>query len=878
MTKRELTRPYEPNPALRAVYRRFFEKIQVDEAWVRSVKDLASEGSIVYVLRNLNFIDFLALDYLTKRHRLPQIRFVNDLGLWILNPMGKGWLNAILPPKTVSRSVELEDALERGGSAALFLKRPPGMLDVAAGASGGRGLQEGDGLVRTLFELQRKRERPILLVPQVFVWTKFPDSRGTEPFDFILGPREWPSPLRTVAQFLYNYKHVELKLGEPIELAKFLADNPGSPDPVLVRRLTYAVLGRLERERRSVTGPADKPPERVRQEIIRSPKMRAVIDDLADERTDKYMLRQRALEMLRELQATPDRTTIKALEVIFERVFTRIYAGIEFNKGDIERLRNAAKAGVLVLLPSHKSHIDYLILSYIFNQHNLPLPVIAAGDNLNFFPMGGVFRRGGAFFIRRSFRGDRLYAAVVDAYVRRLLRSGYPVELFLEGGRSRTGKLLAPKFGLLNMVADAALAIPDQECFFVPISIGYERVIEAQGYERELRGAEKTKEDAAGLLKSSELLRHRYGTINMQVGQILTFGEIRREIELPADAPLTPAKRRSLVTRLGNRVMDEINRVTAVTPGALTALTLLSHEQRGIGHSELLDYCAKLLSVAEGMGARASQTLRTASGTLRPEALREACQMFIDADVVEIQFLEDPIAAGKKAGPGATYSVLRNKRLSLDTSKNIIVHFFVERALVAMALLTAPASSTSPGLRQATFSWVRERVQALSKLFKFEFRFRADAPFEAIFQDTVRAMAEAGEVVQSGDYLAHGPGHDGWDGHLWLRTYASILQNFIEGYYVAARALELLEKSPMAEKELTKKALALGHRLFLEGAIERAEAVSKTIVQNAFQAFIDHGYLTVRDTKLDLVDSMASRPAFNAIADGIRAWIPERTA
>src|SRR5450432_617036 len=781
MAKHELTRPYEPNPALRAVYRRFFEKIQVDDAWVRSVKNLAAEGSIVYVLRNLNFIDFLALDYLTKRHKLPQVRFVNDLGLWILNPMGKGWLNAILPPKTISRSAELEDALERGGSATLFLKRPPGVLDLAAGASGGRGLQEGDGLVRTLFELQRKRERPILLVPQVFVWTKFPDSRGTEPFDFILGPREWPSPLRTVAQFLYNYKHVELKLGEPIDLAAFLKDSPGSPDPVLVRRLTYAVLGRLERERRSVTGPAEKPPERVRQEIIRSPKIRAVIDDLADERTDKYMLRQRAREMLRELQATPDRTTIKALEVIFDRVFTRIYAGIEFNKGDIERLRNAAKAGVLVLLPSHKSHIDYLILSYIFNQHNLPLPVIAAGDNLNFFPMGAIFRRGGAFFIRRSFRGDRLYAAVVDAYVRRLLRSGYPVELFLEGGRSRTGKLLAPKFGLLNMVADAALAIPDKECFFVPISIGYERVIEAQGYERELRGGEKTKEDAAGLLKSSELLLHRYGTINMQVGTILTFGEIRKEIELAPGAVLSPAKRRSLVTRLGNRVMDEINRVTAVTPGALTALTLLSHEQRGIGHAELIDYAAKLLSVAESMGARTSQTLRTPAGRLRPEALREACQMFIDAEIVELQYLEDPSASSKKASEGASYSVLRNKRLALDTSKNIIVHFFVERALVAMALLTASGAPNAP--EPANFSWVRERVQALSKLFKFEFRFRADAPFEAIFEKTVQAMVSAGEVVHDGEKLAAGAGHSGWSGLGWLRTYASILHNFIEGYY-----------------------------------------------------------------------------------------------
>jgi len=352
------------------------------------------------------------------------------------------------------------------------------------------------------------------------------------------------------------------------------------------------------------------------------------------------------------------------------------------------------------------------------------------------------------------------------------------------------------------------------------------------------------------------------------VGTILTFAEIRKEIELPPGIVLSPAKRRSLVTRLGNRVMDEINRVTAVTPGALTALTLLSHEQRGIGHADLVDYCSKLLSVAEGMGARTSQTLRTPSGALRPEALREACQMFIDAEIVEVQYLDDPSGSSKKAGGGATYSVLRNKRLALDTSKNIIVHFFVERALVAMALLTAPG--------EATFGWVRERVQALSKLFKFEFRFRADAPFEAIFSSTVSAMVRAGEVVHDHDTLSDGPGHDGWSGRHWLRTYASILQNFIEGYYVAARALELLEKSPMAERDLTKKALAFGHRLFLEGGIERAEAVSKPILQNAFQAFIDHGYLTVRDTKLDLADGMAARAAFASVAEGIRAWIPGR--
>src|SRR5678816_3451043 len=131
MSDRELTRTYEPNPVLRAVYRPFFDKIHVDEAWVTAVRDLAARGSVIYVLRNLNFVDFLALDYLTKRYGLPQVRFVNDLGLWILNPLGKGWLNALLPQRFTPRE-ELEDALGRGGSAALFLKRPPGLVDAVS--------------------------------------------------------------------------------------------------------------------------------------------------------------------------------------------------------------------------------------------------------------------------------------------------------------------------------------------------------------------------------------------------------------------------------------------------------------------------------------------------------------------------------------------------------------------------------------------------------------------------------------------------------------------------------------------------------------------------------------------------------------------------
>jgi glycerol-3-phosphate O-acyltransferase len=645
-----------------------------------------------------------------------------------------------------------------------------------------------------------------------------------------------------VAQFFFNYRHVELKLGEPIDLREFLREANGMSESSRVRRLTYTVLRRLERERRSVTGPAEKAPERVRQEIVRSPKLRGVIDDLVDERTTRYELSSRALEMLKELQATPDRTTIKGLEVVFDQVFKTVYAGVEWERADIDRLKAAAREGALILLPSHKSHVDYLILSYVFNQQNLPLPLIAAGDNLNFFPVGGIFRRGGAFFIRRAFRGDRLYAAVVDAYVRRLIRDGYPIELFLEGGRSRTGKLLPPKFGMLNMLVDAALAVPERPTFFVPVSIGYEQVIEARSYERELSGGDKAKEDAAGLLKSRDLLRNRYGRISLQIGQLLSLEEITRELGVPTDAPLSPPKRRALVTRLGNRVMDEINRVTAVTPGSLVALVLLIQRGGALSHAELVQRAERLLSIMERLGARTSPALRTATGALGVDSLREALQMFADTELIEV-VSAPPDEGGVKsrsarAGDGSFYLVPPGKRLSLDTSKNVILHFFVERALVALAVLALP---------DPTLDLVRERVRALSRLFKVEFRFRADQPFEAIFEATVRGMVEAGELDATGGRLQPGAGRPGATGRETLECYSSLLASFVEGYQVAARALGHLEKGRLGEKELVKKGLSVGRDLLADGTIERPEAVSKPMIQNALQAFVDHGYLLHRE-------------------------------
>lgn len=879
---------YEPNPALAWIYQRFFEQIGVDEAWAERVRGAEARGTVVYVLRNLSFVDFLALDYLTKKLGLPRIRFANDLGLWVLEPqMGRGLLSMFKPRREPDDVGRLRQAIDEGASAALFLKRPPTLLEPSpimrrrsgpAVAVPSRGKKEGDVFLRTILEAQRASATPILLVPQVFVWTRSPDERKHNVVDALFGPREWPGKIRTVTQFLMNWRHVALRAGEPLDVREFLTSEADTPDDVLVRRLTYALLRRLERERRAVVGPTKKPADRVRDQVVRSPRVQKIIRDMAGEgEAERRVLTWRAVAMLRELEAQADPNALRALDTAFDASVARMYSGFEIDEPGLARLREASKDGTLILLPSHKSHVDYLILTRLFYRANMPVPLVAAGDNLSFFPLGPILRRGGAFFIRRSFKGDRLYATVVDAYMRRLMKDGFPLEFFLEGTRSRTGKLLPPKLGLLSIVVDAVLGASQPEggtegrkVYFCPISIGYERVVEEREYVRELTGGEKKKEDVRGLMSAAETALGRYGHLNVQFGELLTIDGVLAELGQTSRA-LSPARRRGLVTRLAYRVMNEINRVTAVTPSALVATTLLTHGQRGIAHADLVAGAERIARMLHEHDARftPSLLLDAPTFTIRHAALREALELFHRAGHVETQEPGVPVGETRerpKPGPNAIYVVPDVARLSLDIGKNLLVHFFVSRAMIATSLVAADGE-------ELAHDALAERVQALSRLFKYEFQFRADASFETILEETIEAMRTCGEISRDADVVRLARAGES---RARVLLYTRMIRSFLDGYRVAARTIAALVKGPVAPKDLAKRAITVGERMFLSGEIECREGVSRPVIENAFLAFVDQGYVGRSEGKYVLAESFANPDAVRTIEGRIAAYAPRR--
>jgi len=837
------------------VSRRLFQHLDIEPAWAEAAREVSARGPVVYVLRNASVIDYLALDHLTRRLSLPEIGYVNAL------------TGAIAPAAEGRTPAErLRRVVDGGGSAALFLKRGPQL-----GGGPQRGRSEGSSLLEALLDQQRADDgrREVMMLPTLFVWTPNAERRGDfSIWDAVLGPQDTPTDLRRASQFLLNYRSCRLVSGDPLSLQEFVAQQDDEePDAALVRRLTYALLRKVERQRRVITGPAQKPPDRVRQELLRSPKLRATLDELAGPRPeDRTALLEKADGILQEMQTIPDPQTLSSLSLVADQLFANAYAGVDVDEEGLDRLRTLQGEGSVILLPSHKSHVDYIVLTWMLRNNGIQAPVIAAGDNLSFFPAGPLLRRCGAFYIRRKFRGDKLYAALLDAYMRKLLRDGFMIEFFLEGTRSRTGKLLPPMLGLLNMIVASALSMDRRKLFFVPVSIGYERMMEESVFSRELSGGEKRKEDLGALFKATGVLTEHWGRINIQFGEAIDLDELRRERDLATGEVVKPAKRRAIVKRLAYMVMSDINRVTAVTPGALVALALLSHGPHGVSYRELVARCARLMSLMQRLGARISPSLLS-DDVLREEAVRDILRLYVRGGLVEQHVPGDTLTAeGKRRaalyqGTDVIFTAESDKRLRIDFAKNHIIHWLVERALIAVGHQFGPADAVEE-------SELRERVRSLSRLFKYEFTFRADADFDTIFDDVLADMTEQGELRRDGRALVPGE-----DGRPWLQFLSGTLRNFLEAYVVAARSLHALLKGPLDRKELLQRALRQGERMFLEGEIERSEAVSHPLLDNAFSAFVDQGYLTKRIDELTLADSFASDGALRAVEGRITAYL-----
>jgi glycerol-3-phosphate O-acyltransferase len=260
-------------------------------------------------------------------------------------------------------------------------------------------------------------------------------------------------------------------------------------------------------------------------------------------------------------------------------VWNRLYDGVELHH--LDNLQSVIDANEVVYVPCHRSHMDYLLLSYVIYQSGYAIPHIAAGVNLNLPVIGRIMRQGGAFFIRRSFAGNPLYTTVFTKYLGLMMARGHAIEYFIEGGRSRTGRLLQPKTGALTMTVRSFLRDPKRPVVFVPVYFGYERVVEGNTYINELSGKPKEKESVWGMLKTLPALRRRFGKVHVSLGEQIRLDELLGQYSPDGvgTGGRKPGWMNALVDDLA-RIMRNINSAAYVTPINLLAMVLWPHRSR----------------------------------------------------------------------------------------------------------------------------------------------------------------------------------------------------------------------------------------------------------------------------------------------------------
>ena len=844
---------------LRLVVRILFAHVLFDQRSVDTIRDASHQArSLVYVMQTRSLLDYLYFNYALLERDLPLAHFSNGARTAWLRGLLAGLTELVRRRPREAPEDQLQALALAGEAAFLFLERPRQDPKEARAYS-----------QAYLFKLVRAQkmlppDEAIVLVPLALFWERRPDPQHQTVVDEVFGTVQSPGTLRKTVGWIQALWQSALHFGDPIAqaadpilLGEFLAEYPQAGSADASELLRDRLEEQFRQEQHLLLGPAAERPERLWRELEQRPEIAEALAHVARAGAEDGLAigdvagaRRLAHRHFLEIASRPSLRMFKFFSLVLGLVFHKIYDGFEIDELGLERVRQAGRDACLVLIPSHKSHVDYLVISYLFYHAGLHPPLIAAGQNLAFWPLGWFFRKAGAFFIRRSFKGQHLYPVVFREYLVRMMEQRYPVEFFIEGTRSRTGKLVKPKYGMLDMIVRACASGRVDAIKLVPISVGYEQIVEQETYRRELMGAEKRPESLAELLKAPRFLASRYGRLYVQFSEPIDLVAYLERYGVHRPRPDEEALERMTV-RLAHRIIYDINGVTTVTPSALAATVLLNNQTRNIDRHRLLHEVAFLLHVLmePSRGVRLSRTLRDQLAARRAllaqalggdggggDELGEVLSQAVAPAVEEaLHLLEDRDQLQIVEGDGERfYSAPEERRQELSFYRNTIVHHFVPEGLLACAFL---------GFKRAEVGLevLMDKTLFLSRLFKYEWIYGERAAFEQVFLRTLAYLERRGwlrhDQAAGAVLLPHATAR------VELEYFRGLVLSFLEAYTVMAAVLEGLSDDSRAGADLVDEALRRGRNDYLRGRILYYESLVKPTFQNALRLFRDWGVI-----------------------------------
>jgi glycerol-3-phosphate O-acyltransferase len=589
-----------------------------------------------------------------------------------------------------------------------------------------------------------------------------------------------------------------------------------------VRKTSRVLRAHFHRLRAAVIGPDLSTRRLLVDRVLDAEPVRKAITDQARRDGSEYLEAwKKAHAFAWEIAADYSNPVVRSLSFMLTGFWNRIYDGVTMHH--LEQLKAVAPGHEIIYVPCHRSHMDYLLLSYLLYQHGVVPPHIAAGDNLNLPVIGPILRRGGAFFLRRSIRGNALYAAVFSEYVAQLVGEGFSIEYFIEGGRSRTGRLLAPKGGMIAMTVRAFLRAPRRPVVFVPVYIGYEKLIEGKSYLDELTGQPKKKESIWALVRGvAEILRSHYGKVTVNFGE-----PVRMDEALVATDPAwreqiaeeKPSWLPDVVDALAHKIQVNINRAADVNPVNLLAIALLATPKHAMAESDLIAQ----LALSKRLLAALPYSDRVTVTPLAPAEI---------------------IAYGEKIGVltrrkhplGDVVSIEGETAVLQSYFRNNVLHLFSAAAWIALCFQNNRRLSRAGLIRLGRTIYPFMRNELFLPWTEDEFAHRLQATVELfIHEGLLHPVSE-----EEGGILSRGPGQT--DEVFRLRAIAHSLQQAFERYFIAVTTLVKNGPLTLSAGELETLCHLAAQRLSLLYAPAAPEFFDKSL----FRGFIG----TLRDMKM----------------------------
>lgn len=790
---------------------RLFRRVGIDDSMVENLKQMNKKGTVVYAIKYRGKLDYILYHFNFRKKRLPYPKMAFDLNMSLMLPVGlalKIFFTRVLLlfKKDIDyspyKSGFYEKIIHQGTTSLVSLIDQKGFTKHFIN-------KEKDN-IQFLLEMQQKMDKPIFVVPLLLLFKKTPEKHYSSLSDIFFGFREHPGIIRKIIVFFRHNRRAFIDFGDPLNLMTYLENQPDKASlDQMTSEVKNTLIERIDIQKRVILGPIMKSKQQFKELVLTDKTVMEKIERMAGGNEKKLKrLRKNAENYFDEIAADYSVTYVQTFHWLLQWFWKKLFEGIDVDKKNLARTREWARKGQLIYIPSHKSHIDYLILNDVLYDYHMHVPRVAAGTNLSFWPMGHVFRKSGAFFIRRSFKGTKLYSEIFTRYIKSLLEERHPIQFYIEGGRSRNGKLMAPKTGFLSILLQAYNEGYCQDLIFIPASINYDRILEESSYIKELQGNAKKKESFWQFFKARKLLRKRYGKIYIKFNDPISL----KLYLSPGDSGI-----KEIQHKLAYDLVKSINEVSIVTPLSLIATAILANHRNGFHFTELYETSEFLLEFLKYYNISLASTLINSKN-----AIKDSLSLFIEWKYISV--LEDKVGEDEMF-----YYAEEDKKMELEYYKNSIIHYFVPHSFVALSLLSG--TEQIKGMDN-----IKSDCIFLINLFRKEFIFDKE-------KDLIKEIDSVIDYFKNSKLLLKNEDNSGFIitklGFDKLPIWASLTKSFLESYWVATKCLMQQKDKEHKKESLLKDMSYLGKKFYKLGVISIG-ALSQISFQNAIAVINRH--------------------------------------